>query len=367
MKDSQPRCPDRKMLFRADASEKIGSGHVLRCLALAQAFQKRGGKITFLANSLPPSLRQKLHNENIEILLQPRPSGTIQDAAFLKTTAEKGSFDYLIVDVFEPQPGYFAELATGSIPTVIIDDNAAHGPYAGTVLLNPNAQAKNLAYPPSSFPGGRLLGPRNVLLRREIEVLLHDPVPKKENTLLITLGGANIAPMLDLILSAPPLNPGKFSGRLTISVSGTEADTVRRLVSEKGWSHRCHLAVDSPDFVQHLGASSWVISNAGTTFWECVFLGKSCLAIVCAKNQRANALAILSRQPLAPIWLPEKGRESLSENVSLLLQTNGPTFQGEAAGTECVLQEIMEGIGKSQALKSQQKLDNQTVASNPRF
>lgn len=45
-----------KVAIRADAWPTMGSGHIMRCLCLADALRVRGARVTFLCRSLPPHL-----------------------------------------------------------------------------------------------------------------------------------------------------------------------------------------------------------------------------------------------------------------------------------------------------------------------
>ena len=46
------------VVFRADASIQIGTGHVMRCLALADAITQKGGSCTFICREHPGNLIQ---------------------------------------------------------------------------------------------------------------------------------------------------------------------------------------------------------------------------------------------------------------------------------------------------------------------
>ena len=61
-----------KVAFRVDASNEIGTGHVIRCITLARIFKERGANIQFICRSHEGHLSGliKKNNFNIKLLSQ---------------------------------------------------------------------------------------------------------------------------------------------------------------------------------------------------------------------------------------------------------------------------------------------------------
>ena len=64
-----------RVVFRSDASAKMGSGHIMRCLALAVELEKNGSDITFISRAHAGNLNHLITKKGLQVFELPKPTG----------------------------------------------------------------------------------------------------------------------------------------------------------------------------------------------------------------------------------------------------------------------------------------------------
>src|SRR5262245_45864155 len=166
--------PDRiipTLLIRADAGERLGNGHVMRCLVLGQCSRERGGQVAYLGRPGSPGLGRRLRAAGVDCSVlegvHPRPGDLEATLARLASLRRRDVvLPWLILDGYHFDPDYQRAVRQAGWPVLVVDDAMDRSHYAATVLLNQNLNAERLPYrtDPDTL---RLLGVRHVLLRSQ--------------------------------------------------------------------------------------------------------------------------------------------------------------------------------------------------------
>src|ERR1043166_4203597 len=180
------------LLVRADASATMGTGHVMRCLALTEAWKKLGGTALFLSSCGNPSLEQWICSSGVEFVpLKPTDTESDHFRSMLSLLAIRKTF-FVILDGYHFDSAQQQILREAGHRLMVIDDTAHLPVYHADVLLNQNLGAARLNYrcdQDTLF----LLGPDYTLLRPEFSATRRRvrTIPDSARRLLVTLGGSD--------------------------------------------------------------------------------------------------------------------------------------------------------------------------------
>ena len=86
----------KTLCIRADADSRIGTGHLMWCLALAQAWRAAGGMVQFVTKSTAPALLSRLQEEGGPIHFLESPRASIPDASETALVARRLGADWLV-------------------------------------------------------------------------------------------------------------------------------------------------------------------------------------------------------------------------------------------------------------------------------
>lgn len=298
-----------KVCFRVDASSEIGTGHVMRCLALAQVLQQRGDRVIFICRALPGNLLDLVELRGHEAIALPAPdpeaafqADRLTHSAWLGVhwtrdadeTADAiaavfGTADWLVVDHYALDARWETRLR-GHCAQILAIDDLADRPHACDLLLDQNLHADGEARYARLVPDecNLLCGPRYVLLRSEFAVARRSMRPRSGIVSRVTVffGG---------------VDRDNFTGHLIARLDGCLPPRVQvDIVTGSANPHVSHLrkmCVDRPQIVLHdqvedmaalLNGTDLAIGAAGGSVWERCCLGVPSIIVSVAVNQDAG-------------------------------------------------------------------------------
>src|SRR5262249_39639783 len=153
------------LLIRADGAARIGSGHVMRCLALGQAWQDAGGAVTFLMASSTPALQTRVAVERMTARPIEAEPGSPADLRQTLEASRALQPSWLVLDGYHFDAQYQRALKEAGLRLLVFDDYRHAGHYCADLVLNPNPGASPHQYERREPHTQLLLGPRYAQLR----------------------------------------------------------------------------------------------------------------------------------------------------------------------------------------------------------
>jgi UDP-2,4-diacetamido-2,4,6-trideoxy-beta-L-altropyranose hydrolase len=327
-----------RVAFRADASLRLGAGHVMRCLTLADRLAARGHACRFLTREQPGHMAGAIRARGHAVDLlpgdaarrEPAAAGApphagwhgawADDARACHRLLQPDPPDWLVVDHYGLDTRWDDALA-GARDRLLAIDDLADRPHACDLLLDQNLGRRAADYD-GLVPVGcrRLIGPHHALLRPQFAARRAESLQRRAEArlerILVSMGGVDADDATGAVLAAIEAADLAPAVALTV-VMGPQApwlDAVRARATSM--RHPAEVLVDVPDMAAQMARADLAIGAAGGTAWERCCLGLPALIVVLADNQRPGARALVAAGAARVIEGPAELGQALPQHLA---------------------------------------------------
>ena len=309
----------KQLILRVDAGTHIGAGHLMRCMALAQAWKDAGGQVIFITACQAEGLLQRLRDEEFEIKLLSKAYPDTADWNFTGGILAGHPDAWVVLDGYHFDEFYQRQVRKARHRLLVIDDMAHLKHYHVDVLLNQNLHAEQLQYvcEPDTL---LLLGTNYILLRREFFAWKGwtREIPEVACCVLITLGGGDPENnTLKLIHALQESGTTDLEAVVVIGAGNPNASVLEKAAKQSRIP--ISLVRDAKNMPELMARADVAVSAGGSTAWELAYMGLPNLVLVLAENQRAIAEGLQAQGVGVNIGQPALVAEREIGNVLITL------------------------------------------------
>jgi UDP-2,4-diacetamido-2,4,6-trideoxy-beta-L-altropyranose hydrolase len=280
----------------------MGTGHLMRCAALADAIRQRGSTVTFVCRDLPEKLSIFVKNQGFGVCQLPSAgsrterrqgyegwlgdSWEIDALQTISALKSRGAIDWLIVDHYGIDHRWEEHLRALGCRILVIDDLGIHK-HACDLLLNQNLIAGVHDRYRNLIPEYcRLLaGPQFALLRQEFcsaRMSLSRELEQVGN-LLVFLGGADPeGATLRVLKIIDGIRSNDLEVTAILGAANPHGETIKRLYGQRNGYKVISQAANMADLMMQ---ADLAIGAGGISTWERACLGLPAIVIAIAENQ----------------------------------------------------------------------------------
>ncbi|MDT8993102.1 UDP-2,4-diacetamido-2,4,6-trideoxy-beta-L-altropyranose hydrolase [Curvibacter sp. APW13] len=307
---------DVKVVFRTDASRQIGTGHVVRCLALAGELRARGLESYFVCRMHPGNMITAIRQRGYDVMelpagpapLQPAPAAGGSQSAHAgwlgcdwRSDAEQTlramsaiKPDMLVIDHYAIDIRW-EEVLRPHVRRMVVIDDLADRRHECDFLLDQNWFGDDMSRRYQGMIPDHcvtMLGPRYALLKPEYATLRAHMPPRdgEVGRVLVFMGGSDLTNETGKVMDA--LAQPRLAHLLVDVVVGVNHPDPQGITHKAAARPAIHVYSGLPSLAGWMARADLMISAGGSTSWERMCLGLPAVVISIAANQTATNVAM---------------------------------------------------------------------------
>lgn len=253
------------VIIRADASVAIGSGHVIRCLTIAQNLRSCGCHVSFWMEPLEGNLIDFVANEGFSNIISAQQA------------------DLYIIDHYQLDKEWEQAIRPYTKKIVVIDDLARD--HDCDLLLDQNVIPQFATRYEGKVPTHciQLLGPKYLIMREEF-LQQRQQLRERDTSihrLLVFMGGSDPTNETMKILNAI----GSFNFAhvdVIVGNSNPMKNQIEQICKNQNYYYHCQINY----MAKLMQQADFAIGAGGSTLWERCYLGLPSSSTIIADNQR---------------------------------------------------------------------------------
>lgn len=287
------------ILVRVNLYGKIGSGHFMRMIALADILSVKKYRINFICYSESEELAISLLNNRYPIEFV-RNTSAVADANHIIKLAKKNNSKFIVLDGNDFTIEYDIILKKANLKTLQVVD-LPNRQYLSDFVLNQNhcANEFNHLIGPNTI---LLTGLKYLLIRSEFRVAKKLKISKRNKRhLLICLSGGSSSTnkINEKLLKALILSENLIdSVTIVFGKMGHISERIKKLILNTSLNVKIVKHLD--DITKEMREASFAITSGGSTMWELMYIGVPFIAIPLNKQQM-DYLKLLKRDNICEV------------------------------------------------------------------
>ena len=345
------------IVFRTDASSEIGTGHVMRCLTLAQRLRKDEVVCTFVCREHDGHYIEHIRNQHFKVLALPKrlnkqKKGKLQHASWLvcdqqtdaKETREaiQGiNPEWLIVDHYGIDKEWEESLRDVYKKLMVIDD-LADRTHCCDLLLDQNLICDTKTPYINLVPGycKQLFGPAYALLRQEfITNRAFVRQVKSVSSIFVFFGGVDSTNLTELFLNSIASEELKhLTAEVVVGINNNHVDSIEK-ASATNSNVTLHSGIDN--IAEVMIKADVAIGTCGSSTWERMCMGLASLTVIGGENEQHIADELASLDLIDVVGSALEITMPLLKNKIMEFTTNIDRIQTQ----QCKILKAVDGLG----------------------